>query len=151
MQTDFSGKYRDSFDGSRPTILFDLNGVLLQSRVFIEEKKSKNGIPVFARPGLRHLASLYPYFRIGLYTSARVFSVQPRVQAIWNVLCKDQPVKVALCSPTQMFMYQISRALRGGRHASHAIITHQRHTTRTAKSEVQTEPATLHHSTHSRM
>eukprot|EP00892_Ulva_mutabilis_P011178 jgi/Ulvmu1/8432/UM043_0010.1 len=90
-QKDFSGTYSDDYDGRKPTILFDLNGVLLQNRVFIEEK-AKQGIPVHPRPGLRHLASLYPHFRVGLYTSARHGSVELRVRNIWEHLGSDPTV-----------------------------------------------------------
>lgn len=103
MQQDFSQSYDDNFDGSRPTILFDLNGVLIQPRIFVEEKmalaqgkKAAGEMSCCPRPGLRHLASLCPYFRIGLYTSARFASVQPRADELWQYMSAESSIKVLL-------------------------------------------------------
>lgn len=98
---DFSREYNDNFDDSRPTILFDLNGVLIQPRTFHEEKQAQQQGKIrqgellcYPRPGLRHLVSLCQYFRIGLYTSARMASVVPRAAEVWERMSTEETVKV---------------------------------------------------------
>lgn len=83
----------------RPTILFDLNGVLIQARRGSNPADDPAHIPgrlhgFVPRPGLKHLLSLRPFFRLGLYTSATHSTSCQRLQSITETLASDQILQV---------------------------------------------------------
>ena len=58
--------------------MFDLNGVLIRAKS--EADRQRKGLHTFApRPGLRHLLSLWPHFRLGVFTSATEATVIKRL------------------------------------------------------------------------
>lgn len=77
----------------RPTVLFDLNGVLIQARQASERHPGRLH-PFVPRSGLEHLLSLRPFFRIGLYTSATEPTLRSRVATIIDTLESRPVVKV---------------------------------------------------------
>lgn len=85
----------------RPTLLFDLNGVLIQakrgSNPADEPEFVPGKLPPFVpRPGLVHLLSLRPFFRLGLYTSASETTARNRLVSITKALASTEVVQVCL-------------------------------------------------------
>lgn len=83
----------------RPTLLFDLNGVLIQAKRGTNPEHDPVHVPgqlppFFPRPGLVHLLSLRPFFRLGLYTSASAKTCSTRAASIMDHLRSDPLVKV---------------------------------------------------------
>ena len=79
----------------RVTILFDLNGCLIQTKMRSAAGAGYAGMHAFAaRPGLHHLVSLLSHFRLGIFTSAAVKTVAARVQEIEALLWSDPGLAV---------------------------------------------------------
>jgi hypothetical protein len=72
----------------RITILFDLNGVLIRAKSERERQRASLQ-PYEARPGLEHLLSLRPHFRLGLFTSATTATANKRLRDIDATLWSD--------------------------------------------------------------
>jgi hypothetical protein len=82
----------------RITIVFDLNGVLIRAKADAERAA---GVPhpFDPRPGLRHLLSLWPHFRLALFTSATAATVQRRLADLDALLWADQLRAVRVLAP----------------------------------------------------
>lgn len=72
-------------------MLFDLNGMLIQSRGE-EHRNVANPAPApfQPRPGFKQILSLVPRFRVGLYTSSTSRTVKQRVASLVSWL-RSQP------------------------------------------------------------
>lgn len=73
-------------DDGRILLLFDLNGVLVV-------KTRRAGVPggtLTVRPGIGHLVSLLPHFRLGVYTSATRPTAQRAIAAVEQALSVAQ-------------------------------------------------------------
>ena len=82
----------------RTTVLFDLNGVLIRIK-HEHERQSRQGWlphPFDPRPGLKHLVSLWPQFRLGLFTSVTQQTVERRLAEIEAYLWGDPLFAVRL-------------------------------------------------------
>ena len=83
----------------RLTVLFDLNGVLVRVRTDAERAARHKGLhPFEARPGVRHLVSLWPRCRLGLCTSATAATAAQRLKSLEELLWADplRAVRLAL-------------------------------------------------------
>jgi hypothetical protein len=79
---------------SRITILFDLNGVLIRAKSAELEAKGVRQHPFEARRGVKHLLSLWPQFRLGLFTSATAKTAQNRLNLLDALLWADPKTSV---------------------------------------------------------
>ena len=79
----------------RVTVLFDLNGVLVKAKS--AEERAAGVVHAFeARRGVRHLVSLWPHFRLGLFTSATERTAQARLRKLDALLWRD-PLTAVRC------------------------------------------------------
>jgi hypothetical protein len=103
---------------SRITILFDLNGVLIRAKSAELEAKGVWQHPFEARRGVKHLLSLWPQFRLGLFTSATAKTAQNRLNLLDALLWADpktsvrpphlRPFRAILIMAPRFFMKRIT-------------------------------------------
>jgi hypothetical protein len=77
------------------TLLFDLNGMLIQSRGEEHRNAARPAAAPFEpRPGLKHVLPLLARFRVGLYTSSTTRTVKKRITALVAWLREQAELKV---------------------------------------------------------
>jgi hypothetical protein len=93
------------------TLLFDLNGVLIQSKCRGKDGRGYVGLqPFVPRPGVEHLVSLLPHFRLGLFTSASFKTVSARIDQIQECIFGNPILAVRFFRESWLRLVELSEA-----------------------------------------
>ena len=91
-----------------------MNGVLIQAKKGTNPEDDPVHVPgqlppFVPRPGLKHLLSLRPFFRLGVYTSASAPTSRKRLASISHSLASDDIVQVSISTLLPVLLCSFTR------------------------------------------